>query len=152
MKRVRSALEEAPPPAEDAVLALLSESRTAVAAELVLGHPTLSDDYSQEERLRALNNLVEQRLVVMMNVDGSVLVQAVPADVQPRLRSFSKEEGLVFDEITRYGSNGTSLKQLKRVGLRPTVLTNVLADLTRNGCITTFKPITTKRKVYLAIW
>ncbi len=151
---MRSVLEEAPPPADDAVMSVLTEtySGSLVSAEQILAHPILSSDYSQEERLRGLNQLVETRTVVMMNMEGSVFVQAVPLDVQPRLASLSKEEGLVFDEVTKFGTNGATLKQLKRVGLRPTVLTNVIADLTRNQCITTFKPISAKRKVYLAVW
>jgi hypothetical protein len=52
MKRVRSALEELLPPAEDAVLLVLStESSGPLPAELVVNHPTLSSDYQHEECL-----------------------------------------------------------------------------------------------------
>jgi hypothetical protein len=108
MKRVRSSFEGIS--VEDAIYAILSDATGVIAADMVLQNATLSSDFTVEDRLNGLNHLVEQRLVVMMNVDGHVFVQVVPTDVQPRLKLFTTEEGLVFDEITKFGTNGATLK------------------------------------------
>ncbi len=93
----------------------------------------------------------------MMNMDSSVFVQAVPVDVHPRLINFSKEERVVSDEVTKWGTNGATLKQLKRVGLRPNALNTIIADLSRNRCIQAFKPIRCVKQrgvrvSYLHVW
>ncbi len=58
MKRVRSSFEGIS--VEDAMLSVLSEASAIVSADLALNNPTLSSDFTSDERLRALNHLVEQ--------------------------------------------------------------------------------------------
>lgn len=81
----------------------------------------------------------------MMNMDGSVFVQLVPLEHQPRLAALTTEEALVFDEVTKGGTNGATLKQLKRVGLRPNALNTIIGDLCRSRCVQVCFRATTQR-------
>jgi len=136
-----------------------------VSAEAVQRHLS---EYDSVEIVGALNKLASgpsRKLVLTQDEEREVLVSLIPANVQDGCKTLLGDDtasgsttigelrSLVFDEIAKCGAKGTTVKVLKRTGIKSKLFNEIVDDLMRGQLIRLIsRPQAVAKKIYLCSW
>lgn len=107
---------------------------------------------SNEERARAVNNLLQKkRLLIFRDEDGVLRYKPVSSDEAQLFKGLSREDQVVYDVIKSSGNRGMWTKDLReRSELSQNQVTRSLQALEKKELIKSVRSVTNKnRKVYM---